>query len=71
MLSFAPSPVCALEPLDLEQDYISESEKLLMRLKNIFMRKLMVRYTVAAERRYPRTIRFMFCTFSKTLMNII
>ena len=35
------------------------------------MMKFMVRYTVAAEMRYPRTIRFMFYTFSKTLRNII
>ena len=42
-----------------------------MRSRKIFVRKLMVRYTEAAERRYPRTIRFMSSTFSMTLRNRI
>ncbi len=42
-----------------------------MRSRKTLVRKLMVRYTEAAERRYPRTIRFMFSTFPMTLRNII
>ncbi len=60
----------ALEPLGLELDYIIKVNKLLRKLRNIFMRELM-RNTEAPERRYPKIIRFTLSTFSMALRNII
>jgi len=54
----------------LERDYTIKVNKLLRKLRNIFMRKLKA-YTEAPERRYPKIKRFTLSTFSMALRNII